>query len=76
MTCLPGLVTGEDARLYTRNLNCNAKFNRPLQVGDRLEFELSQLLETPYVNRSIAEYLRSAAWSCHKEIPDHGCQRR
>ncbi|MFW2404730.1 MAG: discoidin domain-containing protein, partial [Gammaproteobacteria bacterium] len=45
MTAVPGLdVPGEDARHYTRSLNFNQKFNRPLQVGDRLEFELSQFL--------------------------------
>jgi len=48
MTAVPGLdVPGEDARHYTRSLNYNQKFNRPLQVGDRLEFELSQFLDAP-----------------------------
>jgi len=45
MTAVPSLdVPGEDARHYTRSLNYNQKFNRALQVGDRLEFELSQFL--------------------------------
>ena len=48
MTSVPSLdVPGEDARHYTRSLNYNQKFNRPLQVGDRLEFELSQFLDAP-----------------------------
>jgi CxxC motif-containing protein (DUF1111 family)/predicted lipoprotein with Yx(FWY)xxD motif len=45
MTGVPALdLPGEDARHYTRSLNYNRKFNRPLQVGDRLEFELSHFL--------------------------------
>ena len=48
MTSLPSLdVPGEDARHYTRSLSYNQKYNRPLQVGDRLEFELSQFLDSP-----------------------------
>ena len=48
MTGVPSLdIPGEDARHYTRSLNYNQKFNRPLQVGDRLEFELSQFLDAP-----------------------------
>ncbi|MDX1698249.1 MAG: di-heme oxidoredictase family protein, partial [Thiohalobacterales bacterium] len=46
MTAVPALdIPGEDARHYTRSLNYNQKFNRPLQIGDRLEFELSQFLD-------------------------------
>jgi cysteine-rich repeat protein len=45
MTAVPALdVPGEDRRHYTRSLNFNQKENRPLQVGDRLEFELSHFL--------------------------------
>jgi CxxC motif-containing protein (DUF1111 family)/predicted lipoprotein with Yx(FWY)xxD motif len=40
-------VPGEDARHYTRSLSFNQKYNRQLQVGDRLEFELSQFLDAP-----------------------------
>jgi len=48
MTSVPSLdVPGEDARHYARSLNYNRKFGRPLQVGDRLEFELSQFLAAP-----------------------------
>ena len=48
MTAVPGLdVPGEDARHYTRTLSYNRKMNRPLQLGDRMEFELSQFLEAP-----------------------------
>lgn len=32
---------------YTRVANYNVKENRPLQVGDRMEFELSQFLDSP-----------------------------
>jgi CxxC motif-containing protein (DUF1111 family)/predicted lipoprotein with Yx(FWY)xxD motif len=46
MTAVPGLdIPGEDARHYTRSLNYNQKFSRPLQKGDRLEFELSHFLD-------------------------------
>lgn len=45
MTPVPALdVPGEDRRHYTRSVNFNQKENRPLQVGDRLEFELSHFL--------------------------------
>ncbi len=45
MTPVPSLdVPGEDRRHYTRSLNFNQKENRALQVGDRLEFELSHFL--------------------------------
>ena len=48
MTSVPGLdVPGEDARHYTRSVSqyqANGVAPRPLQVGDRLEFELSQFL--------------------------------
>ena len=45
MTAVPGLdVPGEDRRHYTRSVNLNALTNLPLQVGDRMEFELSHFL--------------------------------
>ena len=45
MTAVPELdVPGEDIRHYTRSLNFNQKTNAALQVGDRLEFELSHFL--------------------------------
>jgi len=45
MSAVPSLdVPGEDRRHYTRSLNFNQKENRALQVGDRLEFELSNFL--------------------------------
>ncbi len=45
MTAVPALdVPGEDRRHYTRTLNYNQKENRALQVGDRVEFELSNFL--------------------------------
>jgi len=45
MSAVPGLdVPGEDRRHYTRSLTFNQKENRALQVGDRLEFELSNFL--------------------------------
>lgn len=45
MTPVPALdVPGEDRRHYTRSLNFNQKEGRALQVGDRLEFELSNFL--------------------------------
>ena len=47
MTAVPGDMPGEDARHYTRSVNYNQKLNRRLQVGDRLEFELSQFLDAP-----------------------------
>lgn len=45
MTAVPALdVPGEDRRHYTRSVNFNSKTNSALQVGDRLEFELSNFL--------------------------------
>ena len=45
MTPVPSLdIPGEDVRHYTRSVSFNPKTNAPLQVGDRLEFELSQFL--------------------------------
>ena len=45
MAAVSGLdVPGEDRRHYTRSLNYNQKEGRALQVGDRLEFELSNFL--------------------------------
>ncbi len=45
MTAVPHLdVPGESRRHYTRSVNYNSKENRPLQVGDRMEFELSHFL--------------------------------
>ncbi len=45
MTPVPSLdVPGEDARHYTRTVNYNPKQGRALQVGDRMEFELSHFL--------------------------------
>ena len=46
MTSVPQLdVPGEDVRHYTRSISYNVKTGAPLQVGDRLEFELSQFLD-------------------------------
>lgn len=39
-------VPGEDGRHYTRSISYNPKTGLPLQVGDRLEFELSQFLQS------------------------------
>jgi CxxC motif-containing protein (DUF1111 family) len=45
MSAVPALdIPGETIRHYTRSLDHNPKTNAPLQVGDRLEFELSQFL--------------------------------
>ncbi len=45
MTALPGLtVPGSSVRHYTRSISHNVKTGLPFQVGDRLEFELSQFL--------------------------------
>jgi len=40
-----GSMTPLDNTHYTRSLNFNAKTGLPLQVGDRLEFEMSQFLD-------------------------------
>lgn len=43
-----GIMSSIDSTHYTRSVNFNSKTNAPLQVGDRMEFELSQfLLGTP-----------------------------
>lgn len=43
----PNGQTPEGHYKYTRSVNYNPKEGRPLQVGDRMEFELSQFLESP-----------------------------
>lgn len=46
MTSVPELdVPGEEVKHYTRSLSHNPKTGAPLEVGDRLEFELSQFLQ-------------------------------
>ncbi len=40
-----GIMTSLGNLNYTRTVNYNAKTNAPLQVGDRMEFELSQFLQ-------------------------------
>jgi CxxC motif-containing protein (DUF1111 family)/predicted lipoprotein with Yx(FWY)xxD motif len=46
MTSVPSLdVPGSNVKHYTRSLNFNQKTGGPLQVGDRLEFELSHFLD-------------------------------
>lgn len=42
-----GSMTPIDDTHYTRTVSYNQKEGRPLQVGDRLEFELSQFLDQP-----------------------------
>ena len=42
-----GVMTPLDTTHYTRSVNYNPKTNGPLQVGDRMEFELSQFLDAP-----------------------------
>jgi len=45
MTAVPELdVPGEDRRHYTRSVDFNPLTGQPLQVGDLMEFELSQFL--------------------------------
>jgi len=46
MQSVPSLnVPGSNVKHYTRSIGFNQKEGRPLQVGDRLEFELSQFLD-------------------------------
>lgn len=40
-------MTPIDDTHYVRTVSYNAKEGRPIQVGDRMEFELSQFLESP-----------------------------
>ncbi len=40
-----------DTRYYTRVFNTNIKESRSIQVGDRMEFELSQFLDNPPTGR-------------------------
>ncbi|MEM9018401.1 MAG: di-heme oxidoredictase family protein, partial [Verrucomicrobiota bacterium] len=44
-------MTPLDDTHYIRTVSFNAKEGRPIQVGDRMEFELSQFLESPPVGR-------------------------
>lgn len=41
-------VGNVDDFTYTHQVKTNATFNRPLQVGDKMEFELSQFLDKNY----------------------------
>ena len=53
MTSVPGLdVPGSNVKHYTRSISFNPKEGRALQVGDRLEFELSQFLDAVPNGRS------------------------
>lgn len=53
MTPVPRLdMPGSNVRHYTRSVNFNQKTNGPLQVGDRLEFELSQFLNAVPAGRN------------------------
>ncbi|MDF1838578.1 MAG: di-heme oxidoredictase family protein, partial [Planctomycetota bacterium] len=53
MAAVPSLdQPGSNLRHYTRSLNFNQKTLAPLQVGDRLEFELSQFLSGVPIGRN------------------------
>jgi CxxC motif-containing protein (DUF1111 family) len=43
---------GETDFHYTASINANAQFNRPLQLGDRVEIEISQFLLAPRNGRN------------------------
>ncbi len=47
----PSTIPGETDFHYTATLTANAQFNRPLQVGDRVEVEISQFLLNPMNGR-------------------------
>lgn len=49
------LVSGPDANgitNYSITVNYNNTFNRPIQIGDRMEIEISQFLDAPPVGRA------------------------
>lgn len=43
----PSATPGETDYHYTATISANAQFNRPLQLGDRVEVEISQFLNGP-----------------------------
>lgn len=45
-------IPGETDFHYTATINANAQFNRPLQIGDRVEIEISQFLLAPRHGRA------------------------
>ncbi len=45
-------IPGETDFNYTATINANAQFNRPLQIGDRVEIEISQFLLAPRNGRA------------------------
>lgn len=47
-----GIMSLVDQHEYTRSVSFNSKEGRALQVGDRMEFELSQFLDAPPRGRS------------------------
>jgi CxxC motif-containing protein (DUF1111 family) len=48
----PSAIPGETDHHYTATINSNAQFNRPLQIGDRVEIEISFFLAAPRHGRS------------------------
>ena len=48
----PSATPGETDYNYTASIGMNHQFNRPLQVGDRVEIELSQFLAAPRHGRN------------------------
>jgi CxxC motif-containing protein (DUF1111 family) len=48
----PSGTPGETDFHYTASINANAQFNRPLQIGDRVEVEISQFLLAPRHGRA------------------------
>jgi CxxC motif-containing protein (DUF1111 family) len=47
----PSTIPGETDFHYTATISANAQFNRPLQIGDRVEIEISQFLLDPMHGR-------------------------
>ena len=48
----PSDTPGETDYNYTANIELNTQFNRPLQLGDRVEIEISQFMLSPRNGRS------------------------
>lgn len=83
--CNNGVMTRIDATHYTRSVSTNCKFgHRPLQVGDRMEFELSQFLDASVPNGRANYYGTTflyivgqgiVPWEAHGVFGDHSTER-
>ncbi|WP_230390396.1 di-heme oxidoredictase family protein [Reinekea sp. G2M2-21] len=54
--CGNGVMATNDNRNYWKEESWNCRENRPIQIGDKLEFEISQFLDASTLNRGRSNY--------------------